>query len=271
MGVSKIFCTYLSPCFLLENTRIFFQTFNLPRAFQNKWILFFMVTSSLPLTFKKNLCHIIWTWKSTPIVATPLWGKCEDETRTSKSGNLESFGTPKTSELDYRGQNTLPWSVLYIAGKILKYRCQKWPCMSHSDICSTSYGQKKSRESNWQFDSQPLKVGNRPDPGVCRWSATHRWKAFEKSYKFALDLIPIKGLSWELWASKVSGVQTGTILGLLRNLETKSHSDVGAVGKRREYYMGEGCGFPRVRAVVSQVSPCCPWLVSTPRVISNVN
>jgi hypothetical protein len=32
-------------------------------------------------------------------VATPLWGKCEDETHTPKSGNLESFKTPKNLEL----------------------------------------------------------------------------------------------------------------------------------------------------------------------------
>jgi hypothetical protein len=31
--------------------------------------------------------------------------------------------------------------------------------MSHLDICSTRYRKKKGRESNWQFDSQPLKVG----------------------------------------------------------------------------------------------------------------
>jgi len=35
---------------------------------------------------------------------------------------------------------------------------------------------------------------------------------------------------------------------------TKSHSDVGAVERHREYYMGEGGGFPRVRVVVSLVS-----------------
>jgi len=131
-------------------------------------------------------------------VATPLWGKCEDETHTPKSGNLESSGTPTISELDCRGQNTLPWSVIYTIGKALKCRCRKWPCMSHLNICSTSYGQKKGRESNWQFDSWPQKVGNRPDPGVCRWSPTHCWKALEKSYKFSLDLIPIRGLSREL-------------------------------------------------------------------------
>jgi hypothetical protein len=85
-----------------------------------------------------------------------------------------------------------------ILEKVLKFRYRKWPRMSHSDICSTSYGQKKGWESNWQFDSRPLKVRNRPDPGVCKWSATHRWKDFEEIYKFALHLIPIRGLSWEL-------------------------------------------------------------------------
>ncbi len=34
------------------------------------------------------------------------------------------------------------------------------------------------------------RVKNQFDPGVCRWSATHRWKALKKSYKFASDLIP---------------------------------------------------------------------------------
>jgi hypothetical protein len=111
------------------------------------------------------------------IVATPLWGKCEDETRTPKSGNMESSGTSKTLELNFRGQNTSPWGFLYTVRNFLKSRYRKWPRMSHSDIYNTSYVRKKGRESNWQFDSQPLKVGNRPDPGVCRWSATHRWKA----------------------------------------------------------------------------------------------
>jgi len=31
---------------------------------------------------------------------------------------------------------------------------------------------------------------------------------------------------------------------LLGSPGTKSHSDVGAVGRHREYYMGEGGGFP---------------------------
>ncbi len=76
-------------------------------------------------------------------VVTPLWAKCEDETHTPKSGDLESSGTPKNLELNFRSQNTLHWGVLYINGKVLKCRCPKWPRMNHLDICSPSYGQKK--------------------------------------------------------------------------------------------------------------------------------
>jgi hypothetical protein len=74
------------------------------------------------------------------------------------------------------------------------------------------------------------KVGNRPDPGVCRWSATHYWKTLEESYKFASYLIPIRGLTWELWAPKVLRVSTGTVLGLLLGSpRNKSHLDASAM------------------------------------------
>jgi hypothetical protein len=99
-------------------------------------------------------------------VATPLWAKCEGEAHTPKSGNLESSGTPKNSELELKGQNTSHWGVLGVIGKALKCRCLNWPRVGHLDICSPSYGQKKGRESNWQFDSRPLKVRNRPFPDV---------------------------------------------------------------------------------------------------------
>jgi len=131
-------------------------------------------------------------------VATPLWVKCEDETHTPKSGNLESSGTPENSQLDCRCQNTLHWGVLYTIEKVLECRCPKWPRMSHLDIWSPSYGQKKGRESSCQFDSRPLKVGNRPESDVCRRSATWRWKALKESYKISSDLILIKGLSKKL-------------------------------------------------------------------------
>jgi hypothetical protein len=51
-------------------------------------------------------------------------------------------------------------------GKLLKCICLKWARMTHLNSCNTSYGKKKGWESNWHFDSQPQKVGNRPDP-VC--------------------------------------------------------------------------------------------------------
>jgi hypothetical protein len=138
-------------------------------------------------------------------VATPLWVKCEDETHTPKSGNLESSGTPKNSKLDFRSQNTSHWGVLYTIEKVLKCRCQKWPQMSNLDIFSPSYGQKKGRESNWQFDSRPLKVRNRPESDVYKRSATWRWKALKESYKITSDLIAIRGLSKELWMPKLLG------------------------------------------------------------------
>jgi hypothetical protein len=79
----------------------------------------------------------------------PTLAKFEDETQTPKVGDLESSGTPKNSEFDCRVQKTSHWSVLGIIGKVLKFRCPKWPRMSHLDICSPSYGQKNGRESNW--------------------------------------------------------------------------------------------------------------------------
>ncbi len=104
--------------------------------------------------------------KATFVVATPLWAKCEGEAHTPKSGNLESSRTPENSKLELKGQKTLHWGVLGVIGKVLKCRCLNWPRIGHLDICNPSYGQKKGRESNWQFDSRPLKVGNRPLPDV---------------------------------------------------------------------------------------------------------
>jgi len=128
---------------------------------------------------------------------------------------------------------------------------------------------RRGWESNWQIDSRPLKVGNRPNLDACRWSVIHRWKALEESYKFAWNLIPIGGLSKKLWLRKVSGIQTRTVSGLLLgNPGTKSHSDVGVAERHIVYYMGEGGGLPQVRAVMSHVSlelpMACPSTKSAP-------
>jgi len=140
--------------------------------------------------------------------------------------------------------------------------------MSHLDICSTSYGKKKGQESNWQFDSRPLKVGNRPDFHACRWCATYCWKTLDEGYNFASNLISIQGMHVKLWRPKVARVPTLAISRLpLGSPKTKSHLDVGPVERCRVYYKGEGGGFPQVRAVVNLVCRCCPWFVLAPKVL----
>ncbi len=119
---------------------------------------------------------------------------------------MESSGTPECLEIDSKGQNTSPWGVLGVIGKVLKLRYLKCPRIGHSDICSPSYGQKKGRESNWQFDPRPLKVGNRWLPDIRIGSAIRRWKDLDEGYKFGSDIVTIQLCSRELWRFKVPGV-----------------------------------------------------------------
>jgi hypothetical protein len=158
--------------------------------------------------------------------------------------------------------------IFYIIGKLLERRCLKWARIAHLDILNTSYGQKKGRESNCQFDSRPQKVGNRLDLLSYRGRATYPWKALDESYNFALDRTSIASLIAKLWGSKVARVPVGGISGLpLGSPGKKSHLDVASVESCRVYYKGEGGGFPQVWAVVSLVCPCCPWLILAPRVL----
>jgi len=143
------------------------------------------------------------------IVATPLWPSVGVKPNIPKVGDLESSGTPECLEFDSKAQNTSHWSNLGVIGKFSKRRYRKWPCIGHLDICSPSYGQKKGRESNWQFDSRSLKVWNRPLPDLRIESATWRWKDLDKGYNFGLDLVVIRLCSRELWAFKVPGLQSG--------------------------------------------------------------
>ncbi len=64
------------------------------------------------------------------------------------------------------------------------------------------------------------------------------------------------------------GVPTLGISGLpFGSLGTKCHLDVALVERHRVYYKGEGGGFPQVQAMVSLVSPSCPWLVLAPKML----
>jgi len=133
----------------------------------------------------------------------------------------ESRWIPKTSKNDLRGRNLISCGVLYIMEKLLERRCLEWARIAHLDIWNTSYGQKKGRELNCQFDSRPEKVGNRPDLLNCRWRATYRWKALNERYNFALDRTSIQGLLAKLWGSKVAGMPVGAISRLPRGSPEK--------------------------------------------------
>ncbi len=143
----------------------------------------------------------------------------------------------------------------------MKLTCLQWARMTHMDIWNTSYGQKKGQESNCQFDSRPLKVGNSPDFLAHRWPAIYHWKALKEGYNFAWDFISIRGFHTKLWGPKVMGILTLGILGFpFGSPKTKCHLDVGLVERHKVYYKGEGDGFPQVWVVVSLVSLRLPMV-----------
>ncbi len=142
-----------------------------------------------------NLMYFV---NSKVCVATPLWPSVGVKPNTSKVGDLESSETPECLGFNSKAQNTSHWGVLGVIRKVLKRRYLKWPRIGHLDIYRSSYGQKKGRKSNWQFDSRPLKVGNRPLPDVRIESATWRWKDLDKGYNFGSDLVAIGLCSREL-------------------------------------------------------------------------
>jgi hypothetical protein len=115
------------------------------------------------------------TWESLHMLpgTRRVWGNEPSHSQVnSHVGSWSPEKTPKSLERDCRSQNSWPWSVLYIFGKLLERRCLKWARIAHLDIWNTSYGQKNGRESNWQFDSRPLKVKNRLNFRKCRKRVT---------------------------------------------------------------------------------------------------
>jgi hypothetical protein len=180
---------------------------------------------------------------------------------------LESQWTPKPSESDCRGRNPSVRKVCYIIEKILKRKCLKWACRTHLDLWNISYGQKKGQESNWQFESQPLKMGNRPNFLACRWRVTYHWKSFNKCYNFSLDLIAIGGLHRKLWAPKVMGVPTLGISGLpFGSLGTKCHLNVALVERHKVTIKGKVVVSPKSGLWWVLWIRVCLWLILAPKV-----
>jgi hypothetical protein len=73
-------------------------------------------------------------------------------------------------------------------------------------------------------------------------------------------------------AVQSSGSLVATISGLhFESLKNLCHLDVASMASYREYYMGEGGGFPWVRAMVSLVCPSARGLSQHPRVSRMLN
>ncbi len=213
-------------------------------------------------------------------VATPLWPSVGVKPNTSKVGDLESSGTPECLEFDKKAQNTSHWGVLSVIGKVLNRTYRKWPRIGHLDICSPSYGQKKGRESNWQFDSRPLKVGNRPLPDIRIENAIRRWKDLDKGYKFGSDLVAIRLQNREFMSSQSPGTPLGTISGQFRDSNlgvpgVPGKSDIRAWVPRRvtEYTIGSKVmAYSRVQAVWVkwvQLPVACPNTQGCPGMWTN--
>jgi hypothetical protein len=198
----------------------FFVYFIMYRCgFKSYIFKYFVVTLALNLWPKQGFAKVRAkreTWES-HLVLPGVQKSVREWTLTLPSEppfwELESQWTFESSKGDCKGQNLLDWKKIYIIENLLKLRCLKWACMTHLDIWNISYGQKKGRESNWQFDFWSLKVENRPDFLMFSWCATYRWKALDKRYNFALNLIIMGGMHKKLWGPKIAIIPILKILG----------------------------------------------------------
>jgi hypothetical protein len=173
----------------------------------------------------KLVMHVVATllWECVRMRLTlPKWGlgspsellKLQSLIAKVKTPRLEVFFISLQSCRSVDVENGLTWAIWTSIAQVMDKK------RAGSQTGNLTPDQKKSG-----IDPPPP-----APPGVCRESATHRWKDLKESYKFALDFIPIGGLSKELWPHKVSGVQTGTISGLhFGSPGTKSHLGVGAM------------------------------------------
>jgi hypothetical protein len=248
--------------FLNLYVQYFFEKFTWELVLFNPFVIIEMMFKVL-----QNKDIFYWTKKSLIcVLSQPHFGQVWGWSPTlGKVGGWESSRTPECSELDSKGKNTSHWGVLDVIGKVLKRRYWKCPCIGNSDICNPSYGQKKGRESNWQFDSRPLKVGNRTLPDIRFECATWRWKDLDEGYNFGLDLVAIQLCSRELWWFKVLGVPSGQFR------ESREFVPFGCSLRdqpQRIIYGGRWWLPPSPGRGESCVSKC-PWQVPTPKGVPN--
>jgi len=218
----------------------------------------------------KGIPNVFLTFTCNPNLSQPHFGQVWGWSPTlGKSEELESSRTPECSELDNKGKNTSHWGVLGVVEKVLKRRYRKCPRIGNSDICSPSYGQKKGRESNCQFDSRPLKVGNRCLSEIRYERATWRWKDLNEGYNFGSDLVAIQVYSRELWRFKVLKVPPRQFRDSIRTpfRESREFVPLGCrCGRASQSILYGGWWWhPPSPSRGESCGPKCPWLVPTPK------
>jgi hypothetical protein len=102
-----------------------------------------------------------------------------------------------------------------------------------------------------------------------------RWPTHKKEMWAVIHCLKTWGHyigSKDVMVVQSSGSPAGTISGLhFGSPGNLCHSDVASAPRRKEYYMGEGGGFPRVRVVVSLVCPSARGKSQHPRVSRMLN
>jgi hypothetical protein len=104
-----------------------------------------------------------------------------------------------------------------------------------------------------------IKVENRPDFLACKWCATYCWKALDKGYSFAWNLISIGSLHTKLWGPKVAKVPALGILG-------QNAIWMWALWKGTKYIIrGKVVASPKSRPWWVLWVRICLWFVLTPK------
>jgi hypothetical protein len=102
----------------------------------------------------------------------------------------------------------------------------------------------------------------------CDMALKSSWRELQLWYRTRPD----PSLGRGAMSVQSSGSPAGILSGLHFGSPNKMyHSDVASATSRREYYKGEGGGFPRVRAMVSLVCPSARGKSQHPRVSRMLN
>jgi hypothetical protein len=157
------------------------------------------------------------TFSKWELGSSPRLPKLQSSIAKVKTLCMEAFFISLESYQSVDVENGLAWAILTSLAQVMAKR-------------------KAGSQTN-RFDSRPPKVGKWPYPTPMHVGGVRHavGKNSTRGYKFALNLIPIRGLGKKLWLRKVAKVQTGTVSRLLLGSpKIKSHLDVGAAERCRE-------------------------------------